>query len=164
MPFFMGSYIAGKHINLLWVWCSVSSPLMPNDPVALSLVSTGLLMSGSWTSAALVIKEHWAISTLAFHSHLPSFTLFQPLPPSLLYLPVHSQRIVLQVAVVLLLYNYSICRQEKPVTLALQLQMRDFLNWNVFITLISNQGSPLLFLFHQSQWRVAGWPTGREVD
>lgn len=161
MPFFMGSYSAGKHINLRWVWCSVSSPLMPNDPVALPLVSTGLLMSGSWTSAALVIKEHWAISTLAFHSHLPSFTSFQLLLSSLLYFPVHSPRIVLQVAVVLLFFNHSILKSVKP---APQLQMRDFLNWNVFITFISNQGSPLLFLFHQSQWRVAGWPTGREVD
>lgn len=57
-------------------------PSVPRDPIALSLVSTGLLMSGSWTSAALVIKERSAISTLIFF--FPSLSLSLSICPRLL--------------------------------------------------------------------------------
>lgn len=81
--FFIGSEIAREHINLLWVCCCASPPCLLPDPIALPLVSTGLLTSGSWTSAAPVIKEHWSdIHPRLSSSRRPSaLTLFLP-PPS----------------------------------------------------------------------------------
>lgn len=77
----------------------VAAPLPPSalpDPIALPLVSTGLLTSGSWTSAALVIKEHWSDihPRLSSSRRLSALTLFLPPPPSfpnhLLLLLVHA--------------------------------------------------------------------------
>lgn len=90
-PFFFSSFFlsAPRLPGNTSISCGcVAAPLPPSvlpDPIALPLVSTGLLTSGSWTSAALVIKEHWSDihPRLSSSRRLSALTLFlPPHPPS----------------------------------------------------------------------------------
>lgn len=82
----------GTHQSPVGVLLRLSPPCLLPDPIGLPLVSTGLLTSGSWTSAAPVIKEQWSDihPRLSSSRRLSALTLFLPTPtPTAFPNPLH---------------------------------------------------------------------------